>query len=133
MKNTKGEVSSKLKISVSRKEGRIRIGNGVIKVLGNPEYICIYVFTYTDALMVRPCEKKEFLSIKVTKNDNVIPKNDLRVNSLQFVSELYFKNGWNTNGTYQMQGVYNESLNATVFYYKNAVLMQHNKDSISKI
>lgn len=74
--------------------------------------------------MVRPCEKKEFLSIKVTKNDNVIPKENLRTISLQFVSELCLKNGWNINGTYQMQGVYVESLNATVFYYKNAVLKQ---------
>lgn len=88
MKNTKGEVCPKLKISVSGREGRIRIGNGVVKVLGNPEYICIYVSTNNDALMVRPCEKKEFLSIKVTKNDNVIPKENLRTISLQFVSEL---------------------------------------------
>lgn len=124
MKNTKGEVCPKLKISVSGREGRIRIGNGVVKVLGNPEYICIYVSTNNDALMVRPCEKKEFLSIKVTKNDNVIPKENLRTISLQFVSELCLKNGWNINGTYQMQGVYVESLNATVFYYKNAVLKQ---------
>ena len=124
MKNTKGEVCPILKISVSGREGRIRIGNGVVKILGSPEYICIYVSTDNDALMVRPCVKKEFLSIKVTKNDNVIPKDDLRVNSLQFVSELCFKNGWNINGTYQMSGVYVASLNATVFYYKNAVLKQ---------
>lgn len=120
MENTKGEVCPKLKLSITRREGRIRIGKGVAKMLGNPEFVCIYVSTDDDALMVRECKQKEFLSIKVTKNDNSTPKDDLLLYSLRFTTTLYLKNDWNMNSTYQMKGVYDKDLNAVVFKYAQA-------------
>lgn len=117
MKNSKRAVYSKLKLSVSGREGRIRIGNGVINVLGNPEYVCIYISTDNDALMVRPCGQKDFLSTKVKKEAN---KEDMRVYSLQFVLDLFDKNGWDNFNTYQMPGTYLKTKNAVVFCYKDA-------------
>lgn len=121
MINTKEEVNSKLKLSISGREGRIRIGKGVVKALGNPDFICIYVSTESDALMVRQCKQKEFLSIKVKKNDNSTPKDDLLLYSLQFTTELCVNNEWNPNYTYQMHGIYDKNHNAVVFQYKDAV------------
>lgn len=121
MKNIKGEVYPKLKLSISGKEGRIRIGNGVAKILGNPEFVCIYISIDNDALMVKSCEQKEFLAIKVTKNDNKTIKDELRVYSLSFVDDLFDKNSWDMNQTYHMAGIYSKKLNAVIFYYKNAV------------
>jgi len=120
MVNTKGEVCPKLNLSITRREGRIRIGNGVAKILGNPDFVCIYVSTDNDALMVRECKQKEFLSIKVTKNDNSTPKDELLLYSLRFTTALYQKNGWNPNSTYQMKGMYDKAINAVVFQYAQA-------------
>ena len=126
MGNTKGEVCPKLNLSITRREGRIRIGKGVAKALGNPEFICIYVSTDDNALMVRQCKQKEFLSIKVTKNDNSTPKDDLLLYSLRFTTELYQKNGWNPKCTYHINGKLDMSLNAVIFRYEEATLTQTN-------
>ena len=127
MEKTKGEVCPKLILSITRREGRIRIGKSVAKMLGNPEFVCIYVSTDDDALMVRECKQKEFLSIKVTKNDNSTPKDDLLLYSLRFTTDLYLKNDWNPDLTYQMPGEYDEKLNAVVFRYKEAVVRENDK------
>lgn len=124
MGNTKGEVYPKLNLSITRREGRIRIGKGVAKALGDPEYVCIYVSTEDDALMVKECKQKEFLSIKVTKNDNSTPKDDLLLYSLRFTTDLYLKNDWNPDLTYQMLGEYDKKLNAVVFRYQDAAVRE---------
>ena len=120
MENTKGEVCPKLNLSISMREGMIRIGKGVIQVLDIPEYVCIYVSKSDDALMVRQCEKKEYLSMKVTRNDNETPKKNLRLYSLEFTTDLYIMNSWNPESTYQMKGIFDEIRNAVIFRYDGA-------------
>ena len=100
--------------------GRIRIGKGVITTLGIPEYICIYIAKSNDALMVRECEEKEYLSMKVTKSDNVTIKENLRLFSLQFTTDLFVRNHWNRELTYQLQGFYDQSRNAVIFNFSDA-------------
>ena len=120
METTKGEVCPKLNLSISMREGVIRIGKGVIDVLGVPQYVCIYISKSDDALMVRECEKKEYLSLKVTRNDNVTPKKNLRLYSLEFTTDIFLMNNWNPESTYQMKGTFEETRNAVIFRYERA-------------
>ena len=116
-----GEVYPKMTLSINATEGRIRIGQGVARALGFPEYICFYISKNNDGLLVRPSEKKEFLSIKVGRNRNNPAKDDLRVYSLSFVTGLYEQNGWELRKTYQIIGKYIQEWNAVFFSYVDAV------------
>ena len=120
MRKTKGEACPKLVLSISGSEARIRIGRGVAKTLGTPEFICIYVSKENDALMVRPCREKEFLSIKVPSENGKRGAGGLRIYSLAFVTKLFEQNGWEMEKTYHMTGQFLPELNAVVFLYRGA-------------
>jgi len=125
MSKTKGEVCpvNKLKLSINGKEGRIRIGRGVVDVLRDSQFLSIYMSPDNDAIMVKPCEEKEFLSIKIGDRSKDKHRDGLRLYSLAFVTDLMDKRGWDFNRTYHMTGEYVKSYNAVVFFLKNATVV----------
>jgi len=122
MSNTKGEVyPKKLLLSISGKEGRIRIGWGVADALHGAEYLCIYMSPDDDAIMVKPCEQKEFVSIKVGNRKEGTAPREMLIYSLAFVTDLMERQGWDYMKSYSIVGEYIAEYNAVVFFLKNAI------------
>jgi len=109
-----------LKLSINGNDGRIRIGWGVADALHDSSFLSIYLSPEKDAIMVRQCDEKEFLSIKVCKRRENNTKKELRLQSLAFVTSLIEHNSWDKGKTYHMIGKYFEKYNAVVFFFRDA-------------
>jgi len=124
MSESKGAVcpNHKLILSISGPFNRIRIGWGVADILKDAQFLSIYMSPENDAIMVRPCEEKEFLSIKVVQHEKNSIRKELRLYSQAFITDLMDKNGWDYTKSYHISGEYVEKYNAVVFKLKNAKL-----------
>ena len=109
-----------LKLTINGKEDSVRIGLCVVKILKDAEYLSIYLSPDDTAIMVKPCEEKEYLSIKVRAADGGGLKKDYRLYSHVFVETLMEKLEWDSAYSYSITGQYVEEKNAVVFKYKDA-------------
>ena len=116
-----------LKISILGTEKAIGVGKTVIKELGNPEYICLYISEDSHSLMLRPCEEKEPMSYKVPSGFIAAKQKNFRMHSQCFVNDLLCKNGLDVFCSYYIRGRVLESGNAAVFNLEDCVLIPEKK------
>lgn len=86
---------------------------------GLDRYICAVFSKMTNNKYIFDVLKMIFRT-KEELFDNVTPKKNLRLYSLEFTTDLYLMNNWNPDSTYQMKGTFDETRNAVIFRYDGA-------------
>lgn len=106
---------TKLRISFQGAWNVIRIGKGVVKVLGEPEYICLRVNERMDILAIRPCGPCDQMSFKVPPDFTKRTERLFRIISKRFVRSFLEQNHLNPDITYSVDGEYSEADHAVFF------------------
>lgn len=112
---------TKLRISFQGAWNVLRVGKGVVKVLGEPEYICLRVNAAMDTLVIRPCGPGDKLSFKVPLDFMGKTERIFRIFSKQFVRSFLEQNHLNPDITYSVDGEYSETDHAVFFDMTKAV------------
>ena len=99
----------------------IRVGKGVVKALGEPEYICLRVNARMDILALRPCGPGDQMSFKVPPDFTEKREQLFRIFSKQFVRSFLEQNHLNPDITYSVDGEYSEKDHAVFFDMARAV------------
>ena len=104
-----------LSITINGKRSTIRIRKSVIKVLRNPEYICLRVHKDFSSIAMLPCKSTDFLSFKTPDNFITSARADFRIYSKQFTQSVFDNNNLNLDLSYLFSGRYLEAQNAVIF------------------
>lgn len=112
---TRNKKTVRIEISLSGKRKEIHIGKDVVRLLGVPAYICLKVNKALDSIVVMPCAGKEYMSFKVPEGILQGKNVSMRVNSQPFVGKMLAVNGYKSDRTYQVRGIYLEKNNAVIF------------------
>lgn len=133
--STLSKPPKKLLLSFSAKSRQIRIGTGVVRILGNPEYVCLRINDTWDMIAILPCEGTDLMSFKVP--DGLLDdsrRQSLRISSKLFVDMVLSHNNLDTETIYSVKGMYSESENAVLFpLYEVGLQQKIKKDpSLSK-
>ena len=103
------------RISMQGPWSAIRIGKGVIKTLGNPEYICLRVNAKRNVLAIRPCGPGDKMSFKVPPDLMDRKGIQFRIYSKQFVRSFLAWNGLSPDSCCCVDGEYSETDHAIFF------------------
>ena len=111
----------KLRISIYGKQNCIQIGKDVLRILGAPLFICLKINKEMNSIVVEPAQEKTALSFRVP--DGILFNHkQMIITSASFVIGLMAMNDLDFNETYQIDGIYSEKNNATVFNIHNSKL-----------
>ena len=114
--STLSKPQNKLLLSFSAKSRQIRVGTGVIRILGDPEYVSLRINDTWDMIAILPCEGTDLMSFKVP--DGLLSdsrRQSLRINSKLFVDMVLSHNNLDTETIHSVKGMYSESENAVLF------------------
>lgn len=103
------------RISLQGPWGAIRVGKGVIKTLGCPEYICLRVNEKRNILAIRPCGPGDKMSFKVPPDYIDRVGVQFRIYSKQFVRSFLEWNGLSPESCCCVDGEYSEKDHAIFF------------------
>lgn len=103
-----------LELVVDGKNYRFSFGKDIVRVLGNPAYICIRINKDYDSILVKPCEPKDPMSFKVPARLLTNHHCVFRVNSKSFIHSLLTANSIDSNKTYYFSGIYCPEHNSVI-------------------
>lgn len=111
----------KIMISISGKRDTFTVSKSVLKLLGNPPYICLKVNKKMDSFLIEPGRQKEYMSFKVPENLGITKGVAMRMTSRAFVKAFMEINGLDVSQTYHVYGVYIEKNNAVLFRMSDCI------------
>lgn len=103
-----------LELVVDTKNFRFSFGKDIIRVLGEPDYVCIRINKNYDSILVKPCESKDPMSFKVPERLLTNHHCVFRVNSKSFVQSLLLANSIEIDNTYYFSGIYCPEHNSVI-------------------
>ncbi len=118
-----GKNNSKPLISISGRRNRIYISRDIIRLLGQPSHVCIYMNEEYNSIALGPCNSKNVMSFKVPEKIYAGEKADFTITSLQFVTDIMRLNNLNPNNTYRMLGEYLKDKNMVTFHFSDAQIV----------
>lgn len=121
-----------LKISILGSEKAIGVGKTVIKELGTPQYVSLYISEDGHSLMICSCEEKEPMSFKVPNGFLTAKRKNFRLHSMSFVNDLAVMNNLDAEKSYYIRGKMLESGKAAVFDLQSCVLIPEKNKSTSE-
>ncbi|MDD3417891.1 MAG: hypothetical protein PHY47_28530 [Lachnospiraceae bacterium] len=128
-----GKNNTKPLISISGRRYRIYVSRDIIRLLGQPSHICIYMNEEYNSIALGPCSSKNVMSFKVPEKIYAGEKADFTITSIQFVSDIMRLNHLNPNNTYRMMGEYLEDKNMITFHFSDAQIVYFgSNDNASK-
>ena len=92
----------------------ISVGKDIIRLLGNPPYICIRINSNYGSVLFKPCEEDDPMSFKVPAKLLLYHRCTFRIHSKLFVQSLLLANDLDVNDTYTFNGYYTPQHNAVV-------------------
>ena len=113
----------KLGLSLQGTKSCMGIGKGVIRALGNPDYVSFSVSDAHDSISVFPCDEDDVMSFKVPERLFSDVNCTMRINSKQFVHRIMKSNDLDVSRTYTLSGEYIEDMNSAVFSLTDGITM----------
>lgn len=102
------------------KRNTINIGIDVIRLLGEPKYVCLLQSHEGDSVAITPCERENNMSFEVPARFLVDRNSKFQIHSKQFVRTVLTSCGMDPNNTYVFAGESDADRNAVVFSLKPA-------------
>ena len=114
-------------VSFQGKESCLNIGKDVIRHLGCPLYVALFVSEKGNSLAITPCQEKNPLSFKVPENFLESDKIQFRIHSKEFVEGILNSAQKDLDKTYRVKGSYNEEYNAMIFSFDDFIPLAANR------
>ena len=92
----------------------ISVGKDIIRVLGNPAFICIRINSTFTSVLFKPCEEHDPMSFKVPEKLFVDHRWTFKIHSKMFVQQLLLTNNLDTDQTYTFNGYYSPHYNTVI-------------------
>lgn len=102
-------------ISFQGKDKCVNVGKDVIRLLGCPNYVSLFLSEDGTSLAITPCEERSKLSFSVPKDFLLADKVQFRIHSKQFVEGVLLSAGLNKDKTYRVKGTFSAEHNAVTF------------------
>lgn len=100
------------------KRNTINIGIDVIRLLGEPKYVCLLQSLEGDSVAITPCEPENNMSFEVPERFLVDRNSKFQIHSKQFVRTVLTSCGMDPDNTYVFAGENDAARNAVVFTLK---------------
>lgn len=102
-------------ISFQGKDKCVNVGKDVIRLLGNPNYVSLFLSEDGTSLAITPCEERCKLYFSVPNDFLIADKVQFRIHSKQFVEGVLISAGLNKDKTYRVKGTFSAEHNAVTF------------------
>ncbi|NCB93791.1 MAG: hypothetical protein EOM40_14725 [Clostridia bacterium] len=109
-------------ITFCGKRNGVYIGIDVIRLLGMPEYVCLYKTENYGSVAVGACSAKNVMSFKVPDKLLDDQKCDCVIHSKNFLDALMTANGWEREKNYRIRGEYLKEKNLVTFKLNDATM-----------
>ena len=106
-------------ISFQGKDKCVNVGKDVIRLLGEPPFISLFVSEDGQSLAISPCREQNPLSFAVPSDFLTKDKVQLRIHSKQFVEGVLISAGLNKDKTYRVKGEYSPEHNVITFQFSD--------------
>jgi len=114
-------------ISFQGKEHCLNVGRDVIRSLGCPLYVALFVSERGNSLAITPCGEKNPISFKVPESFLESENAQFRIHSKQFVDGVLMSAQKDLNKTYRVKGYYDAEHNAMIFSFEDFVSLAANR------
>lgn len=111
---------SLIRISISGFRRSIIVGRGVVKALGDPNYVGLRVNKKLDSMLLFAAEPSDPMSFQVPRDFGIRDGCIFRIISKDFVRSITLHNGLDNNKNYTIPGKYMRNNNAIVFNIEGA-------------
>ena len=109
------EATRRPTISFQGKDKCVNVGKDVIRLLGNPAFIGLFLSEDGESLAISPCSEKKALSFAVPKDFLSRSKVQFRIHSKQFVEDILLSARLDKDRTYRLEGTFIPELNMVTF------------------
>ena len=92
----------RLGLSIYGRNRNIHIFKTVIRILGNPKYICIKTTSGEDSIAITPIDAKQAMSFKTPEDLFMNKSRQFVITSKGFVETIFKANGLNCNNSYRL-------------------------------
>lgn len=106
-------------ISFQGKDKCVNVGKDVIRLLGEPPFISLFLSEDGRSLAISPCREQNPLSFAVPHDFLTKDKVQLRIHSKQFVEGVLLSAGLNKDKTYRVKGSYSPEHNIVTFLFSD--------------
>lgn len=106
-------------ISFQGRDKCVNVGKDVIRLLGEPPFISLFVSEDGQGLAISPCREQNPLSFAVPNDFLTKDKVQLRIHSKQFVESILLAAGLNKDKTYRVKGEYSSEHNVVTFQFSD--------------
>lgn len=103
-----------LEIVVFGSQVCISVGKDIIRLLGNPAYICIRINSNYNSVLFKPCEEHDPMSFKVPAKLLTDHRCTFKIHSKMFVQRLLLANNLDLTETYTFSGFYSPHHNSVI-------------------
>ena len=114
-------------ISFQGKEHCLNVGRDVIRILGCPLYVALFVSERGNSLAITPCDEKNPISFKVPEAFLGTDHVQFRIHSKQFVDGVLTSAKKDLDKTYRVMGCYVSDHNAMIFPFDDFMPLAANK------
>lgn len=104
-------------ISFQGKDKCVNIGKDVIRLLGEPPFVSLFLSEDGKGLAISPCREHNPLSFAVPPDFLSKDKVQLRIHSKQFVEGVLLSAGLHKDKTYRVKGTYSKEHNIVTFLF----------------
>ena len=114
-------------ISFQGKEHCLNVGRDVIRNLGCPLYVALFVSERGNSLAITPCDEKNPISFKVPESFLESDNAQFRIHSKQFVDGVLMSAQKDLDKTYRVKGYYDAEHNAMIFSFEDFMPLAANR------